>query len=234
MTELELKFIQTHLSQTDVKILSTRGGLLLKDIEYIKDLLQKDYLTERQNEIPHPPLDQVIQSLAFDYLKGTVEGEEPNGEKSREGKPYLWFKHGSKSILSHRFIAAVTLGKWIPRECHIDHINHDPSDNRPINLRITTPRDNVGNRRTALLSELADIDSIQAKLKEINQAPVVQVATDVAPAAGSSPRRQEQLGSPKYTGETQPGTFSGTYFGTTFGSWHWYADGTAPASKDFA
>jgi len=168
----------------------------------------------------------------------------PNGEKSRDGKPYLWFKYGEKSILSHRFVSAVTIGKWVPRECQIDHINHDPSDNRPTNLRITTPRDNAGNRRAALLPELVDIGNVQLRLKEATSTPeevIVPNAKQLKEAPevlGQSldeehSRRRERAGPPKYTGATKPGNFSGTYFGTTLDSWHWYPDGAAPDSSDY-
>lgn len=205
------------------------GGLVLKDVDYVKDLLTTDYPTERSHELTHPPLDQVIRSAAFDYPAGTVEGEVPNGETSREGNPYLWFKHSGKSILSHRFISAVTLGKWVPRECDIDHINNNPSDNRPTNLRITTPRDNAGNRRKALLSELVDIEGVEARLEEIKAVPDVEIVPDSEPPLepasetdepndGMSTRRPEHAGAPKYTGDSKPGSSSGIYYGTTFGS----------------
>ncbi|OUS04099.1 hypothetical protein A9Q96_14125 [Rhodobacterales bacterium 52_120_T64] len=216
----------------------------MKDIDYVKDLLTKDYPTERSNEVPYPPLNQIIQFATFDYPAGTVEGEVPNGATSREGDPYLCFKHADKRILSHRFISAVTLGRWVPRECDIDHINHNPSDNRPTNLRITTPRDNAGNRRNALLSELVDIESVGVRLEEIKAIPVVEIVPEPEPPLarvaetdepndGMHTRRPEHVGAPRYTGDTMLGTSSGTYFGTTFGSWHWYEDETTPASKDF-
>lgn len=206
----------------------------MKDIDYVKDLLTTDYPTERSHEIAHPPLDQVIQSTTFDYLAGTVEGEVSNGAINREGNHYLWFKHSDKSILSHRFISAVTLGKWVPRECDIDHINNNPSDNSPTNLRITTPRDNAGNRRRALLSELIDIESVEAKLEDIKAVPEVKPAREAdKPNEEMLLRRWEHLGPPKYTGISRPGNFSGIDFYTTVDSWHWYPDGTAPDAKDF-
>jgi len=207
----------------------------------VKGLLLQDYPTERPHEIPHPQLEDVIRSTTFDYLDGRIEGEVPNGETSRDGNPYLWFKHGDKSILSHRFVSAVTLGKWVPRECNIDHINHDPSDNRPINLRITTPRDNSGNRREALLSELADIQTIHLRLSDAATAPKSEIVPEAEPPIESieeghgweRSQRQESSGSPKYTGETKPGNSSGTYYGTTFASWHWYPEGIVPDPSDY-
>ncbi|SFS14725.1 HNH endonuclease signature motif containing protein [Yoonia litorea] len=213
----------------------------MNDVDYVRDLLKQTYATEYPHEIPHPKLEEVIGSVAFDYLEGTVEGENPNGETSRDGNPYLWFKHANKSILSHRFISAVTLGKWVPRECNIDHVNHNPSDNRPSNLRITTPRDNAGNRREALLSDLASFDTVEAKLQSLktpshatssdldDHPPAEQPDTGYSLSVGPETRS----GRPLYTGETKPGSSSGTYHGTTFGSWHWYPDGSVPDPNEY-
>jgi len=148
----------------------------MKDVDYVKRLLASDYATEKPHEIPHPLLEAVIGATNFDYLAGTVEGEVPNGSESREGHPYLWFQRFGKSLLSHRFIAAVTLGSWVPRECDIDHINHNPSDNRPVNLRVTTKRDNAGNRRKALLSELVDVAQVGVTQKILSERRLADIA----------------------------------------------------------
>lgn len=197
----------------------------MEDVDYVKSVLAGDYSTEHPHEIPYPDLEQVISTNAFEYLAGTVEGEKPNGSKSREGHAYFWFDHGSKPILTHRFIAAVTLGRWIPRDFDVDHKNHNPSDNRPENLRIVTRRDNAGNRRKALLSELADLGSVSQTLTERKSLidhepepePVTEYASDDATSGisfgGHIPR-------PKYTGETKPAKYGGTWHKTDLGSWH--------------
>ena len=207
----------------------------LKDVEYVKKLLAGDYPTEKTKEIPYPSFQELISSTSFDYLNGTVEGEVPNGPRSREGHPYLWFRHIDKSILSHRFIASVTLEKWIPRDCDVDHINHNPSDNRPSNLRIVTKRDNAGNRRKALLSDLANIDQVAkafAELKaslEVNQehqrdpAPNIDATDELFWPSTGTPSLSKD-----YTVKTKPGTTSGTFFETKQGSWHFYPDGQTP------
>jgi hypothetical protein len=208
----------------------------LRDVDYIKQLLETDYPTERSSELPYPNLEEVVHSTSFDYLAGVVDGAAPNGEESREGRPYLWFRYGDKPILSHRFIASVTLGKWVPRECHIDHINHDPSDNSPKNLRITTPRDNAGNRREALVSELADIGDVDRKLKEHVEANLSghePILFESEVSKQEPKHRHENLAILRYTGETKPGMYSGTYFGTTFGSWHWYPEGRTPQAHEY-
>jgi hypothetical protein len=133
----------------------------------------------------------VISATGFNYLAGKVEAAIPINSESREGHPYLQFEQFGKRILSHRFIAAVTLGKWVPRECNIDHINHNPSDNRPVNLRITTPRDNMDNRRNALLSELADIDQVGRSRRDVELARKAEIASEAKRKSELKPRRQE-------------------------------------------
>ncbi|MCX7568258.1 HNH endonuclease [Sulfitobacter sp. F26169L] len=63
-------------------------------------------------------------------------------------------------------MVAVTIGKWVPRDFDVDHINHDPSDNRPENLRVVTRRDNNGNRRRVRLSELADLNEVTSAMAD--------------------------------------------------------------------
>lgn len=224
----------------------------MKDADYVKSVLQGDYATARDNELPYPDLDEVITSVEFNYLSGTVDGEVPNGEKSRDGYDYLWFKCGKKSILSHRFIVAVTIGKWPPRDFHVDHQNHNPSDNRPNNLRVVTPRDNAGNRRTALLSDLVDLEfvsssiidrkkahELEAQMKAQKQKVEKEAISNPSPKPREFLTLNQQPRTPaedpfenlrptgsipvvKYTGESKPGTHSGTYYKTNLESWHWY------------
>jgi hypothetical protein len=212
----------------------------MKDADYVKSVLAGGYDTEHPHEIKYPELDEVIGSTSFDYLAGTVEGEAPNGSLSREGFEYLWFKHGKKSILTHRFIAAVTLGKWLPRDFDVDHVNHNPSDNRPTNLRIVTRRDNAGNRRKALLSELANLEGVSADLRARQAKDAARAESepesDVTPIPNRNPVSIPEpfdgdpyggmsAGGPipslTYTGETKPAKHgNGTWHKTNLGSWH--------------
>ncbi len=193
----------------------------MRDLEYVKATLAQPYETERPHELPYPDLEEVIEDTPFDYAAGTVGGERPNNSKSREGHDYLWFEHGPKSILSHRFIAAVTLGKWIPRDFDVDHVNHNPSDNRPTNLRIVTRRDNNGNRRKALLSELADLDTVAQSLAE--RAEVAAPEPEFHDGFGDDyDGSMDYVSAPKsiYTGETKPAKFGGVWRKTVQDSWH--------------
>ena len=220
------------ISLPTTTICAQREKSKMKDVEYVKSILAGGYETEHAHEIQYPELDEVIGSTSFEYLAGTVEGEVPNGSLSREGFDYLWFKHGKKSILTHRFIAAVTLGKWVPRDFDVDHVNHNPSDNRPTNLRIVSRRDNAGNRRKALLSELANLEGVSADLRERKAKEAAQAEpepeSEIVPIPESfdgDPYRGMLVGGPipsvTYTGETKPAENSdGTWHKTNLGSWH--------------
>lgn len=195
----------------------------MQDVEYVKSVLAQEYETSHPHEIEYPDLSDVIDGNEFDYPAGTVFGEKPNGSKSPEGHDYLWFKDGEKSILTHRFIVAVTIGKWVPRDFDVDHINHNPSDNRPENLRVVTRRDNNGNRRRVRLSELADLNEVTSamadrkakKTQEILE-PQETVEDPFAEILNTGPVTE-----PFFTGETKPAEHSnGTWHKTNLGSWH--------------
>ena len=222
--------------------------MTLLDADYVKAELARDYETERAHEHPYPELDSVIDQIRFNYLAGTIELENPSGIPNRDGMPYLQFTFGDKKIYSHRFIVAVTLMKWPPRAFDIDHVDHNPSNNRPTNLRVVTPRDNAGNRRTALLSEIADLDQIAETLRERfeqmeaetkNSFPLAHdVPVREKPSAPARPHQARArdpavgFGQPfgdvsgpipaiSFTGETKPAKHSdGTWHKTNLGSWH--------------
>lgn len=198
----------------------------MKDVEYVKELLRSDYATKRDQEKPYPSLATVVQEQEFSFEDGVVAGEVSFGSKNRDGKQYLKFESGDKSIYTHRFIVSYALGRWMPRECDVDHINHDPTDNRPINLRIVTPRDNANNRRKALLSELVDLDGVKEKQREPVPEPELQKmgmptnsfdVSKVPMSSGSIPAT-------RFTGETKPADYAGAYGGvwykTNLDTWH--------------
>ncbi|WP_120499774.1 HNH endonuclease signature motif containing protein [Roseovarius sp. EL26] len=199
----------------------------MQDVEYVKAVLSENYSTERSHEIPYPALEEVIEQTPFNYIDGIVEGETPNGSKSREGQDYYWFQHEGKSILSHRFIAAVTIGKWVPRDFDVDHINHNPSDNRPSNLRVVTRRDNAGNRRRALLSDLADLEHVAEVLKERRQKQEPELEPELASnlefretSENDDSFAHSSDSMLTYTGETKPANDGYKWYRTNIGSWH--------------
>lgn len=60
------------------------------------------------------------------------------------GRGYLGFNIGGARCKAHRAAWAIHFGRW--PDGHIDHINHNPSDNRIENLRDVTQAENNRNR----------------------------------------------------------------------------------------
>lgn len=57
-----------------------------------------------------------------------------------------------KALLAHRIAWAMNNQSEIPDGMVIDHINHDPSDNRIVNLRVITSSENARNMRLSDLN----------------------------------------------------------------------------------
>lgn len=141
----------------------------MQDIEFVKQLLDSDYRSHLPKEIPYPDLEQLISQTAFDFPSGKVGNERDNGAYNRDEIGYQYFPAGGKRILVHRFIVAVALGKWPPRDLDVHHINDKPDDNRPTNLELVTRRDNNFVRR-APLKKVADLTKANKWVSEIPKA----------------------------------------------------------------
>jgi hypothetical protein len=61
---------------------------------------------------------------------------------------YIWNKNdrSEEYFYVHRIIAERMLGRSLENYEKVDHINGDKSDNRRINLRVVTHKDNIDNR----------------------------------------------------------------------------------------
>lgn len=122
----------------------------MRDDDYVRRLLTTDYETHKHNEYPYPILKHIISHTDFDFVSGDVVNQRNNGKPNRDGEFYQFFPFGNKRILVHRFMVAVALRKWPPRELEVHHLNANPSDNRPLNLELVTSRDNNAARRVPL------------------------------------------------------------------------------------
>lgn len=63
-----------------------------------------------------------------------------------DGNGYKYISISGQFLLAHRVIWVMHNGP-ITRDQHVDHINHDRSDNRLVNLRIVKRSDNNKNRK---------------------------------------------------------------------------------------
>jgi len=133
------------------------GRIQLDDKEYVKRLLGLSYDSHRPEEEPYPDLRDLVSVTDFDFQLGYVSGQRNNSSQgNRDGKVYQSFSAGNKRILVHRFLVAVAIGKWPPRELEVHHLNSNPEDNRPTNLELVTPSENKRQRR-APLKDIVDL-----------------------------------------------------------------------------
>jgi len=140
----------------------------MQDIDFVIEILKSDYRTHLPNENPYPDLEELIARTDFDFPTGQVEGQRENGAFNRDGISYLFFPDSDKRILVHRFIVAVALGKWPPRDLDVHHLNNKPDDNRPTNLELVTRRHNNAVRR-APLKKVADLTKANRWVSEISK-----------------------------------------------------------------
>ena len=116
-----------------------------------------------EHEMPLPPLEDVLEQLEAEELEYFL------GPENRDGKRYrivqLLGPEGWTVTGLHRIIAASALGHWVDRRAEVDHINHDPSDNRAENLEIVSPSANRERRRQRLdASKAANPDKVRKRV----------------------------------------------------------------------
>ncbi len=144
---------------------------------------KSDYIERYEHEMPLPPLEEVLEQLEAGQLEYFLSQE------NRDGKPYMMVPlegpDGPTMTGLHRIIAASALGHWVDRRAEVDHINHDPSDNRAENLEIVTPSVNRERRRQRLdTSKAANPDKVRKRIsrrkaKFENQQAKTQAAIDI-------------------------------------------------------
>lgn len=116
-----------------------------------------------EHERSLPPLEEVLKQLEAGELEYFL------GPENRDGKRYrivqLRGPDGETITGLHRIIAASALGRWVDRKDEVDHINHDPSDNRAENLEIVSPSVNRERRRQRLdASKAANPDKVRRRV----------------------------------------------------------------------
>jgi hypothetical protein len=133
-----------------------------------------------EHERSLPPLEEVLEQLEAGQLEYFL------GPGNRDGKRYrivqLWGPDGKTITGLHRIIAASALGRWVDRVDEVDHINHDPSDNRAENLEIVSHSVNRERRRQRLdASNAANPDKVRNRIsRRKEKARNQEVATKAA------------------------------------------------------
>lgn len=127
-----------------------------------------------------PPLEEVLEQLEAGQLEYFL------GPMNRDGKQYrivqLCGPDGETVTGLHRIIAASAFGRWVDRVDEVDHINHDPSDNRAENLEIVSPSVNRERRRQRLdASNAANPDKVRKRVsRRMERARNQEAATKAA------------------------------------------------------
>lgn len=104
-------------------------------------------------------IEKLKEVLFFDEEKGTFFWRKRLSNRAIEGtvagspdsKGTIRIQVFGEKYAMHRLAYMFTKGE-IPDGYHIDHINGDPNDNRPCNLRLATPAQNQQNFRHAMSS----------------------------------------------------------------------------------
>ena len=118
-------------------------------------LLARDQLTRNEPMLyckPLPPLDRIRNLLAL-RSDGVLVWKRPTSNRVKAGqvagrwnKGYRIVSIDGSGYAVHRVVWALCCGKD-PGQLEIDHINGDPSDNRPSNLRACNREQNTFNTK---------------------------------------------------------------------------------------
>lgn len=105
-----------------------------------------------------PPLEFLREQFQLNVDEGTLTRKKSVGQHkagtqagTRTIEGYYQMGIGGKRHLVHRVVFYMSTGQD-PQGFHVDHINGDPSDNRPENLRIATQVENLRHRATMVSS----------------------------------------------------------------------------------
>lgn len=98
------------------------------------------------------PVDEVMRRLDYNAETGEFTNKITNNTRAKSGQiagtklinGYIKIQVEGRPLLAHRIAWTLIYGQ-IPQGMTIDHINHNPSDNRICNLRLVKHSDNCKN-----------------------------------------------------------------------------------------
>jgi hypothetical protein len=107
-------------------------------------------LREILNYCPETGVWTWIKTENFRLKPGSIAGR-----TDRDG--YREISIGKRHYRSGRLAFLYMLGEWPPRDMHVDHIDHCPSNDRWTNLRLATQSQNQANTRRRTSSGLKGV-----------------------------------------------------------------------------
>tara|TARA_R110002012_G_C11295340_1_gene572553 strand:- start:80 stop:478 length:399 start_codon:yes stop_codon:yes gene_type:complete len=128
---------------------------------------------KKQNHKKLPDLAYLRQNYTYDPIKGHLYhadhqlNDKPAGYKDQRG--YHHIRIQKKTYKLHRIVFYMFHG-YDPGKKVIDHINGDKSDNRILNLRAVTHRQNVANTKAS--RERGNIPSLEPQAWRVLAMPV--------------------------------------------------------------
>ena len=105
---------------------------------------------------PLPPLEVLQEHLRLDddgtlWWKVRKRGRvlsKPAARANRGPRGYKGLMFDGEEFYAHRVVWALANGQLPPPHLDVDHLNGDPCDNRPFNLRLATRQQNLHNTET--------------------------------------------------------------------------------------
>jgi hypothetical protein len=95
---------------------------------------------------PLPPLNVLRNNFAYDPDTGRMTRAKSQKQPSPNSQGYICFYSEKQYMAAHRIAWALHYGELPPPDMEIDHINGIRQDNRIVNLRLVSMRQNMRNK----------------------------------------------------------------------------------------
>jgi len=95
---------------------------------------------------PLPSIELLRNNFTYDDKTGEVKRSNRRKPKVSNSQGYFYFMINRQNIAAHRIAWALHYGELPPPDMEIDHINGIRHDNRIVNLRLVSMRQNMRNK----------------------------------------------------------------------------------------